>query len=94
MEPQRIFLPLLLASTLAATPTPMPSDDAPAPVTMKKDQTQTWVLIGSAVVLGVLLLTDHAAGGCYNPNDDDNLFTTDGLPHRPAIGFTLHFPIP
>ena len=71
----KTLLPLLLISTLAlqcpavatadttapiVSPAPIAS---PVPTKTKKDQSLTWLLVGSAVVLGVLLLTDHAPGG-------------------------------
>lgn len=105
----KTLLPLLLISTLAlqypavagadtvaptvALPAPTAS---PTPPKTKKDQSLTWLLVGSAVVLGVLLLTDHAPGGCYNPNDDDTLFTPidDKRPRRKAVGLAIRLPIP
>jgi hypothetical protein len=105
----KTLLPLLLISTLAlqcpavatadttapiVSPAPIAS---PVPTKTKKDQSLTWLLVGSAVVLGVLLLTDHAPGGCYNPEDDDTLFTPidDRRPvRRRAIGLAIRLPIP
>jgi hypothetical protein len=84
-----------LADTIAPAATPPPTA-SPMPPTTKKDHSMTWILVGSAVVLGVLLLTDHAPGGCYNPNDDNTLLTPidDARPRRPAIGLAMRFPIP
>ena len=104
------FTTVASADTIFPTPTPMPSvipspvptfepgwtpDPEPTSDTAKADQTQKWVLIGSAAVLGLLLLFDHAPAGCSNnDNTIDDDFSTDGAPRRPAVGLTLHFPIP
>jgi hypothetical protein len=89
----------------APTPSPSPNivqlpnepftvpNDANTPAAATVDHTQTWVLIGSAVVLGILLLTDHAGPGCNNDTSADD-FTSDAKARRPAVGLTLHVLIP
>ena len=97
MEPQRIFLPLLLASTLAATPTPMPS---PMPTPAKHTPpalTALYVAAGAALIT-LLVVSAHnqcerdpALCSCNNNNNSDDF---DNSSARPGIGLTFHIPIP
>lgn len=74
--------------TPAASPAPAASH---APEKNSLARTQTLALIGSAVVLAVLLLSDHGAAGCNNAGSDQ--LQSDARLRRPAPGFALRIPI-
>lgn len=96
MEPQRIFLPLLLASTLAATPTPMPSP-MPTPAKHTSPALTALYVAGGAALITLLVVSAHnqcerdpALCSCNNSTSDD----FDNSSARPGIGIAFHFPIP